>query len=193
MGRDKALLRLGDSDDSGETLVESTVRRLREVCGAVVIADRGRGLVEGVASVADADGAQGPAAGILGAAALHPGADLVVLACDLPRVPPALLAALAALEGDWVVPRWERGPEPLCGVYRPRALAALAALVRDGRFAVHGLLEDAGLAAAFLEGPALHAFGPPAEVFRNLNRPEDLEPPFLQGESTARYNPDDLS
>jgi molybdopterin-guanine dinucleotide biosynthesis protein A len=182
MGRDKAALAV-----DGETLAARAARRLLGVCTRVAVADGGRGLVPGLPSLRDAPG-PGPAAGILGAALAWPGHPLLVLACDLPRVSEALLRELArrrpsAQDGetddaggpDWVVPRWERGLEPLCALYRPAALAALAAAVQRGVAAPHRLAEAAGLRVRFLEGESLLQFGQPADLFLNLNTASDLE------------------
>jgi molybdopterin-guanine dinucleotide biosynthesis protein A len=181
MGRDKAVLEV-----HGETLAARAARRLRGVCAQVAVADGGRGLLPGMRSLADGDG-RGPAAGILGAAREWPGQPLLILACDLPGVPATLLAALAALAGargsdaahpaaaaDWIVPRWERGIEPLCALYQPAALAALAAAVARGVVAPHRLAEAPDLSIEYLEGERLCGFGPPADLFLNLNTPEDL-------------------
>lgn len=181
MGSDKALLalpgRAGDAGNAGESLPAAAARRLAAVCPQVAVADRGRGVLPGFASLADGPG-QGPAAGILGAAAAYPERSLLVLACDLPRVPAALLAELAAFaaaDRGWVVPRWAGGLEPLCALYGPAALAVLAARVGRGRFALHDLALEAGLAVRFLEGEELARFGPPADLFLNLNTPADWE------------------
>lgn len=169
MGRDKARLRL-----AGSSLVERAAERLREATAEVLVADRGRGLLPGGASVPDGPGA-GPAAGILGAAGARPGRDLLVLACDLPYVPAALLRCLSGpVAGDALVPRWRRGIEPLCALYRPPALAALAAAASAGRFALHSLLRSGDLDVRYLEGSELAAFGSADHLFVNLNRPEDL-------------------
>jgi len=169
MGRDKARLRLG-----GETLVEGAVRRLAAVCPQVVIADGGRGLLAAYASVDDGPG-RGPAAGILGAARRCPGRDLLVLACDLPAVPVALLRRLAGqADGDLLLPRHGAVVEPLCARYGPAALAALAARVDRGDLALHRLLDEPGLRIRFVEGPELAAFGDPERLFHNLNAPADL-------------------
>ncbi len=169
MGRDKARLRLG-----GASLVEHTAARLREVTTDVLVADRGRELVPGYRSITDGPGG-GPAAGILGAAGLRPGCDLLVLACDLPRVPAALLRRLASPgREDACVPRWRRGIEPLCALYRPAALAVIAAEVHAGRFALHSMLRSASLDVRYLEGRDLETFGAPEGLFSNLNTPEDL-------------------
>jgi molybdopterin-guanine dinucleotide biosynthesis protein A len=174
MGRDKALL--AAPGDAGESLPAAAARRLAAVCATVALADRGRRLLPGLPSLPDGPG-RGPAAGILGAAAAHPGRRLLVLACDLPRVPEALLADLAGFRGelDWAVPRWAGRVEPLCALYGPAALAALAARAGRGLFALHELAAEPGLAVRYLEGDALARFGPPEELFLNLNTPEDWE------------------
>ena len=213
MGRDKAALAV-----DGATLTARAAQRLLGVCSRVVIADRGRGLLPDLPSLPDGPGA-GPAAGILGAALVWPGHPLLVLACDLPRVPEPLLWELmrsapaggsganaaagadaaaetdaaadvdtaanadtaadadiaAATDADWVVPRWERGLEPLCALYRPAALAALAVAVARGVAAPHRLGEAAGLRVRYLEGESLRRFGAPADLFLNLNTERDLE------------------
>jgi molybdopterin-guanine dinucleotide biosynthesis protein A len=186
MGRDKAALVVG-----GRTLARRAADVLAAVAARVLIADRGRGLVPGAASVADGPG-RGPAAGLLGAARAAPGEPLLVLACDLPGVPAGLLAALAGRaepadpagasageraegEPDLVLPRWARGVEPLVGWYGPRALSALAARVAAGEYSLGRLVERADLAVAWLEGEALESFGDPEELFRNVNTPEDLD------------------
>jgi molybdopterin-guanine dinucleotide biosynthesis protein A len=172
MGRDKARLVSG-----GESLPALAARRLAAVCAEVAVADGGRGLLPALTSLPDGP-CRGPAAGILGAAAAYPGRWLLVLACDLPRVPAALLVELARFSRveaiDWAVPRWSGGVEPLCAFYGPAALAALATRVARGRFALHSLLEEK-LAVRVLEGEELAGFGEPGEIFLNLNTPEDWE------------------
>jgi molybdopterin-guanine dinucleotide biosynthesis protein A len=169
MGRDKTRLEL-----AGGSLPSLAVRRLAAVCAEVAVADGGRGLLPDLPALPDGPG-RGPAAGILGAAAAYPGRSLLVLACDLPRVPAALLADLARPTGaDWTVPRWQGGVEPLCALYGPAALAALGRRVERGLLALHRLAEET-LAVRVLEGEELTRFGEPAEIFLNLNTPEDWE------------------
>jgi molybdopterin-guanine dinucleotide biosynthesis protein A len=177
LGRDKAVMPAGGAGDAGgETLAARAARRLGEVCRDVALADRARRLVPGLPSLADGPG-EGPAAGILGAARGYPGRALLVLACDLPEVPPGLLAELAADPADWAVPRWAGRLEPLCALYRPAALAALAAAVAAGDLALHHLAASPGLAVGYLDGDRLARHAPggdPAELFVNLNDPKDL-------------------
>jgi molybdopterin-guanine dinucleotide biosynthesis protein A len=175
LGIDKAEIGApGENPESAESLTGRAAARLAAVCRTVAVADGGRRRLPDLASVGDGPGA-GPAAGILGAARAYPGRTLLVLACDLPRVPSALLAELARSAGcDWALPRWSRGLEPLCALYRPRALAALAERVAAGLLAPHRLGESAGLVVRFLDGEALADFGPPEDLFLNLNTPADL-------------------
>jgi molybdopterin-guanine dinucleotide biosynthesis protein A len=170
MGCDKALLAVG-----GANLPAMAAERLAAVCAEVAVADRGRRLLPYLLSLQDGPG-RGPAAGILGAAAAYPGRPLLVLACDLPGVPAALLADLAGSTAcDFAVPRWRGGVEPLCALYGPAALVVLSENVGGGLHAPHLLAGDGRLAVRFLEGDLLPRFGPPEEVFLNLNTPEDLE------------------
>jgi molybdenum cofactor guanylyltransferase len=174
LGSDKALLEI-PIDGVPIPLPALAALRLSTVCAEVAVADRGRQLVPDLPSLLDGPG-RGPAAGILGAAAAYPGGRLLVLACDLPRVPAALLAELARPEGsDWVVPRWTGRVEPLCALYGPAALAALADRVARGLLGPHGLTDEPSLTVRYLEGDRLARFGAPQEIFLNLNTPEDLE------------------
>jgi molybdopterin-guanine dinucleotide biosynthesis protein A len=174
MGRDKAALELAD----GETLAAGAARRLATVCPEVAVADRGRQLVPGLPSLLDGPG-RGPAAGLLGAAHAFPGRPLLALACDLPYVPTALLEELARNgrrgDADWAVPRWSRGAEPLCALWRPRTLAILEDRVTRGLYALWSLAEEDQLTVRWLEGDLLAAFGSPEEMFLNVNTPEELE------------------
>ena len=116
---------------------------------------------------------------LLGAARAVPGRPLVALACDLPAVPEALLAALAGERADWaaadlVIPRSERGLEPLVARYGPRALAALEEQVAAGEYAPRFLLRRPELAAVIVEGDELARYGDPARFLANVNTPEDL-------------------
>lgn len=162
LGRDKALLEL-----DGRGLASRAADLLAAVCREVVVADGGRGVVAGLLSVADGPGA-GPAAGILGAAQRFPDRALLVLACDLPRVPATLLERLVASSADWVLPRHGGRLEPLCALYRPAALAALARQVERGQLAVHRLAASC-VAVAYVDLAANDD-----ELFLNVNSPADL-------------------
>jgi molybdopterin-guanine dinucleotide biosynthesis protein A len=176
LGRDKTRLEI-----DGETLVDRAARKLAAVCARVLVADGGRGSARGAWSTVMEGPGAGPAAGILGAAQAAPRCSLLVLACDLPLVPPALLAALAHSPErvDWALPFSRREdrlhPEPLCSRYGPRVIAALAARVARGELALHPLAGDPALEVRRFEPEELSAWGDPDHLLLNVNRPGDLE------------------
>lgn len=173
MGRDKATLPVNPGTIDGERWVDHAVRRLADVVDTVALADRGRHLVDGLPSVDDGPG-RGPAAGILGAASAFPGRPLLVLACDMLRVPEALLTTLVQTPGDVVIPRHAKGVEPLCALYRPPALERLAQRVATGQWSLHPLIDESTLTVQCFEEDALRALGDPETLFSNLNTPEEL-------------------
>lgn len=165
MGRDKALLTY-----RGRGLAAWAAERLAAAGLEVVLADGGRDVAPPWPSVTDAAGRQGPVAGLLGAAAARRDRSLIVLACDLPLVPVALLAALAArLRGgaDLVAVRSSGGLEPLVGGYGVRALARLATspVTAGPRW----LASQPGLRVDELAAVELVALGVAAEAFVNVN------------------------
>jgi len=170
MGRDKALLPWADG-----TLLDHALRRLRSVCPEVRIlsgaepryADRGVAVHTDV--VADA----GPLGGIhAGLSSLTDPLGLF-LGVDVPLVPAALLTALvAAAEGsDAVVPVLAGRPEPLCAVYRRTCLDAVARRLEAGERKMTSFWPDVRVRT--LAEPELAPFGDPAEMFRNVNTPDD--------------------
>lgn len=170
MGRDKARLEL-----EGESLVARAARRLDEFASEVVLASgpEERYPEIGRPCVLDAVPGLGPLGGL--AAALEHAehrlrARLVLLACDMPDVPPALLGRLLErarrTDADVVLPASPAGDEPLCAVVSTRVLPAVrAALTRGERRmdSFHGACRVERLALG--EGEA--------ELVRNLNTPAD--------------------
>ena len=94
----------------------------------------------------------------------------VVVACDVPLVPPALLAELAAREEPLVVPADPR-PQPLVSRWDPSLLDLLRTATATGVPLVRLVAE---LGATAIAGDDLRAFGEPAEMFANVNDPESL-------------------
>ncbi len=77
----------------------------------------------------------GPLAGIIAAMSLHPDADWLVLACDLPRLDlPTLRHLISSKRPDEMFlsyrSEFDGLPEPLCALYAPAALP----LLRDTEF-----------------------------------------------------------
>ncbi|MEZ5077670.1 MAG: NTP transferase domain-containing protein [Solirubrobacterales bacterium] len=96
---------------------------------------------------------------------------LVVVACDLPFVAPALLAALAAAPEPLVVASLGGRPQPLLGRYEPGLLPALeAALAAEEPLT--GTV--AALGPRLLDERELAAFGDPGRILFNVNDEADL-------------------
>lgn len=141
MGRDKAALRHPD----GRTLGARCRDLLAAAgCAEVVLSLRADQEVpdglDGTAVLRDPpDGSHGPLAGMVAAMRARPEADWLVLACDLPRLELATLAALVAARRDgeqFLAFRSSSDglPEPLCAIYAREARTVLEeALAADFR------------------------------------------------------------
>jgi molybdopterin-guanine dinucleotide biosynthesis protein A len=100
----------------------------------------------------------------------------VVLAVDLPFVSSALLHFLVARARDGgavvTVPRAGKGWQPLCAVYRRAFANAAETALREGRYKIDALFDQA------LTRPVkevdLRTAGFSSQAFRNLNTPEEL-------------------
>jgi molybdopterin-guanine dinucleotide biosynthesis protein A len=111
-----------------------------------------------------------PLTGIV-AALRHAGRPLVVLGCDFPFAPPALLRTLADAPEPLVVPAPGGAPQPLMARWSPELLPQLKrALDREGPLR----RTVASLAPRLLEDAELAPFGDPARTFFNVNTPADL-------------------
>jgi molybdopterin-guanine dinucleotide biosynthesis protein A len=103
---------------------------------------------------------------------------VLCVAWDMPFVPAELLRALVAGARDWdaFLPESDgrRGLEPLCAVYGPACRAAI-----ERQLAAGDDLRMIGFHAQVKVGTLsldrVRAFGDPAELFFNVNHPEDLQ------------------
>jgi molybdopterin-guanine dinucleotide biosynthesis protein A len=96
---------------------------------------------------------------------------LVIVGCDFPFAPPALLRALAEAPEPLVVPSPGDEPQPLMARWSPELLPAL----EDALAHQEPLRRTvAALAPRLLDDPELTRFGDPARAFFNVNTPEDL-------------------
>ncbi len=159
-------------DYHGETQAARTVRLLRGVCDRVVLSVRPGPLDAGlpdVPAIADAGAVRGPAAGILAALDAHPGAGVLVVACDLPFLDAATLAALVAGRDPHRVATAFRSsgdglPEPLCAIWEPGARGPLGAVAEAGAACPRRFLVAADAALLDL---------PDARALDNANTPAD--------------------
>jgi molybdopterin-guanine dinucleotide biosynthesis protein A len=96
---------------------------------------------------------------------------VVVLGCDFPFAPPALLRALAEAPEPLVVPAPGEAPQPLMARWDPELLPRLEeALAREEPLR----RTMAALGPRLLDDTELARFGDPARAFFNVNTPDDL-------------------
>jgi molybdopterin-guanine dinucleotide biosynthesis protein A len=179
MGTNKALLRL---QPGAPTLIEIVAARLREAGlegGLLVVANAPEDYTFlGLPVVPDEIPNSGPLGGIL--TALHHSIyeRVLVVACDMPLLNPALLAYMARLptSADVVIPRWTGHNglprlETLHALYTRRCIAPILKRIQAGQLSIHGLLDD--VYVHYVEEEELRALDPDLNSFRNINSPGD--------------------
>ncbi|MEP6907141.1 MAG: NTP transferase domain-containing protein [Pseudoxanthomonas sp.] len=170
MGRDKALLTPAGVPQLSATFhllsshVDACFVSLRDEQRQEPLRAQFPGLVDGIAGI-------GPAAGLLAAHHAFPAAAWLVVACDLPQLDDATLAALIDARTPHQVAVAYRSAhdglaEPLCALWEPIALARLQSQVSAGRYRLRDVL---GAPDVLL----LDALGNGA--LDNINTPDDLE------------------
>jgi molybdopterin-guanine dinucleotide biosynthesis protein A len=160
MGRDKATLPF-----HGLPLAEAIAASVREAAGSATFI--GHPTLPGIP---DLYPGEGPLGGIL-TALRHTAAEYnLIVACDLPRLSPAvlgrLLDAAEAIPGALaLLPHAPGGrPEPLCAVYHAAALPVIERCFAAGVRRITRALEDLPVHHLEITEP-LH--------FQNINTPED--------------------
>jgi len=111
-----------------------------------------------------------PLCGVI-AALEHHGGPVVVIACDVPLLPPGLLSRLARSTADLALPVHPR-PQPLVARYSPSLLPRLRAALAAGEAMVD---LAASLGGDRLGETELRALGDPAWMFANANDPAELD------------------
>jgi molybdopterin-guanine dinucleotide biosynthesis protein A len=112
----------------------------------------------------------GPVAGILSALESDPGANWLVIACDLPNVDDTTIAELienASAEHAFTAYRSVRDdlPEPLCAIYTPQSRDIIRQFIADGVKCPRKMLIKSSTHLLVQPKPgALH----------NVNTPDDL-------------------
>lgn len=175
MGVDKTLLLV-----DGEPLIARVAEAALQVCErAAVVTNRPEamadaGLPEGVAVWVDEVAYQGPLGGL--ATALKNAADewVLALAADMPWLNPDVIRALwEAREGaQVVVPRTEKGVEPLLALYHRDCLPEARRVLESGRRRLVAMFP--ALAVREVDAETLRVVDPELRSFVNVNTPEDL-------------------
>jgi molybdenum cofactor guanylyltransferase len=93
----------------------------------------------------------------------------IAVACDMPLLQPALLAALIRLghKHELVVPVNDGLPQPLCAVYRKACAGPIQTQISKGNLKLTGVVESLG--AHYVEPEEWRIFDPDGLSFQNLN------------------------
>lgn len=180
MGRDKAFLPFG-----GETLLSRALKLARAVAESVsVVGDvtkfAGFGPV-----VTDVYPERGPLGGIHAALSATKAEQNLILAVDLPFVELRFLEYMIAEAQKSValvtVPQVGGGFQPLCAIYRKEFGVIADEALRKGKNKID--LQFAEVNSRFITEEELVRSDFSAEMFRNLNTPQDVE------EALGKINP----
>lgn len=118
----------------------------------------------------------GPLSGVHAALATTHASAVLVVACDLPFVLPALLKRLVEELGpavDAALPRIGGRTVPVCAVYRVTCLDILEACLDRGELRAQKFVAE--LNARFITGDELARVDPDGLALKNINTPADLE------------------
>lgn len=169
MGQDKALL-----DLDGKPLLLHALDRLRpQVQELLVIGDPRKYGKLHAECIADDLQDLGPLGGIVTAMNHAKHDKLLVLACDVPGVNDALFHQLKRTIGtnDAALPRHDGQLEPLAAAYHRNCADRFLARLMRNDLSIQGALAD--VRTVFLDiTPGTGDW--PADLFRNLNSPDDL-------------------
>ncbi len=170
-GVNKADLRIG-----GRRIVERQLEALRQAADPVFIVSGNHREFDdlGIGVVADLVDGAGSLGGIYTALSSSPRDRTIIVACDMPYLTAALMQLLVrASDADVVIPRSEKGLQPLCAVWSARALEPIRRRVHDKKLKVLSVLEE--LRVEEIGPEVLASCDPHGLLFVNVNTPHDYE------------------
>lgn len=171
MGSDKASLPFG-----AETLVQRVVGVVGSVTDEVVVVGRVNATVPASTRViADPVDGRGPLAGLLTGLDAVDARHVVLVACDLPLLVPAVVVRLLELVGDAdaCVPRIDGIEMPACAVYATRVREHARQQLASGDRSLRGLLDR--LQVRWVSAEELRDVDPDLRSFLDCDTPEDYE------------------
>lgn len=172
MGRNKPLAMIG-----GERLIERAARTVSSLFDSlIVVTNSDLGVeIRGVYFVRDIVPFQGPLGGLQAGLAASDTEDNFVLACDMPFVTRELIEYIWSLrrEADAVLPKTEKGIEPLCAAYSKSCLPAVNKAMKEGTRRIITVIESV---STRIVGPNELAKIPGIDrAFLNINTETDLQ------------------
>jgi molybdopterin-guanine dinucleotide biosynthesis protein A len=180
MGQNKALLR---PVPGGMSLIEMVVARLAEagfVTPILITNNPDEYAFLGLESVPDMMRGLGPIGGVL-TALRHSSSDRVlVVACDMPFLNPALLRYMRSVPGEYdaLAPVWNDAEgiarfEPLHTIYSKSGAPVIEQRIAQGKLRMGDLL--GALNTKYISQEEVRVFDPRLLSFQNINTPEEYE------------------
>lgn len=175
MGQDKSLLPF-----AGRRLIEHILDQLAPVVDEVVIGsnDAAKYACTGHRVVPDQVPGQGPLMGIVSCVAAARHSRVFVVACDIPRLPEAMIRDMLrrARRADVVVPRTAEGRyESTMAVYGKAIVPVAQKLLAEGRRKIADLFREPSLTTDTITLPA-------GDWYRNINTPDDYQSALRGGD-----------
>ena len=170
MGRDKALLPLGD-----QTLIERVLAAARPLAyPGLIVGDPVAYGHLGWPVHADCCPGRGPLGGLYTALSTT-AAPVLLLACDLPFLTPAFLRYLVSRRGPQqaVVPHTAAGLQPLCALYELSCMAAVEAAMQADQLGMRHLLGN--LSLDLVRERDWRPYDERGLLFANLNAPAEYQ------------------
>ena len=170
-GVNKADLRIG-----GRRIIDRQLDVLRQVADPVfVISGRQQAFHDsGLDVVPDLVPGAGAIGGIYTALASSPRERTIIVACDMPYLTTPLLRLLARpSDADVVIPRSERGFQPLCATWSARAAESIRRRIHGNMLKIVSVLEE--LRVEEIGPDILASCDPHGLLFVNVNTPHDYE------------------
>ena len=172
MGTDKGLVLF-----QGKPMIGHVIERVMNVTDriAIVTNDPGSYSHFGYPTIQDIYQGMGPLGGIQAALNHLVEAYLLVVACDMPWLQISLLEHMISLrtEGDVIVPRWTKFPEPLHAIYSKKCLGPVTESLELDIRKVVGFYGK--VSVRYVDREEIQQFDPHGRSFANINTPDDIE------------------
>ena len=178
MGRNKALMRLGD-----EPLIVHVIRQMKSVTDELLLITNEPGLYTSLklSTYTDILPDMGALGGLHAGLSYAANSTVICVGCDMPLLRPNLLSHLVTLLEDYdaVVPCVQAVDRPtpifqtLSAVYSKRCLSVIDEMLAVDELRVHALYDR--IDARIVQPYEWQAFDPQGLSFFNINTPEDFE------------------
>lgn len=178
----KATLRIG-----GRSIIDRQLDVLRGIAAPIFAVSSAAGEAEGgLEIVRDQFPDRGALGGIYTAIDASPHERVLVVGCDMPFLSAPLIHYMNGIDADIVVPRSERGYEPLCAIYSRGCAAAVRARIERGQLEA-SVMPD-GVRVVEVSRETLAEYDAHGLLFVNVNTPHDYERAntLLEGSNALR-------